>query len=105
MELSFTRITRQYVDIPVNGTLASGLPATITDVQVALLPFDAKPSATAVWIPAAVTSGKARVLMAGPDSDPLGGLQLSSPGADVWVSVIDGVEISLAFAGRIDVSR
>lgn len=95
------RIDRQYVDIPVTATLRNGAPATLTGVDVALLPRRVSPTAATTWIPAAYANGTATVLLAGPDADPAGALPVPLVGAELWIRVTDNPEVDAARVERI----
>lgn len=101
MELA--RIDRKYARIPVTATLASGAAATITGVDVALLPPRTTPTATTTWTAATYASGVATVLLAGPDAAGSGALVVPASGADLWIRVTDTPEVDAEKIARIAV--
>lgn len=102
MELS--RIDRLYASIDVTGTLADGSPATITGVDVALLAPRATPVAATVWTAATYADGTARVLLAGPDANPVGALAVPAGGGDLWIRVTDTPEVDATKVERVTVT-
>jgi hypothetical protein len=99
--VELTRIERQYVDIDVDATLPDGTPATLTGVDVALLPPRTSPAAGTTWTAATYALGVASVLLAGPDAAGSGALVVPATGADLWIRVTDAPEIDAAKITRI----
>lgn len=95
------RIDRQYVDIDVTATLRNGQPATLTAVDVALIPPRTSPTAATVWTPASYANGTATVLLAGPDASPTDALPVPAAGADMWIRITDSPEIDAARVERV----
>jgi hypothetical protein len=97
-------IDRVYVKFPVTGKLADGSAATVTGVDVALLPFRTDPATVTTWTPAAYADGIASVLLAGPAADPSGALPVPVGGAELWARVTDTPEVQAVRVGFISVS-
>lgn len=104
MALDMSRIDRIYRDYTVTATLKSGGPATLTGVDVAILPPRTKPTGTTVWTAASYTAGVATVLLAGPDASPTGALVVPAGGGDLYIRVTDNPEIEAARVERINVN-
>lgn len=102
MDLTFTRISRKYVEVDVSALLADGAPATLTGADVALI----NPPLTGAteWTAVDFADGVARFLVAGPDADPTGAFVLPDGGAYVYLRVVDNPETDVARVGRINVS-
>jgi hypothetical protein len=100
---TFSSIDRKYAHFPVTATLADGSAATISGVDVALLPYRTGPDASTTWTPAVYANGIATVLLAGPDADPTGALALPTGGASVWARVVDNPEVDAAMVGSISI--
>ena len=98
--MELTRISRKYGHIPITATLHDGNPATITGVDVALLPSGATPDGDTAWTATDYTNGEAVVLLAGPDADPAGALVATATG-DLWARITDSPEVDAANVGRI----
>lgn len=101
--MDISRIERQYVDIDITATRRDGSPATLTGVDVALLPVRMPPTAATTWTAAAYANGTATVLVAGPDAAGSGAIIVPLGGADLWVRVTDNPEIDAAKITRINV--
>lgn len=104
MALVLSRIDRLYREYDVTATLAGGGPATLTGVDVALLPPRTTPTGATTWTPATYASGVATVLLAGPDADTTGALVVPEGGADVWIRVVDTPEVDAEKVERISVA-
>lgn len=104
MAFTLSRIDRLYRDYDVTATLRSGGPATLTGVDVALLPPRATPTVTTQWTAATYADGVATVLLAGPDATPTGALVVPSAGADLWIRVSDSPEVDASKVERITVT-
>lgn len=102
MAVELTRVSRLYVEIDVAATLPGGGSATITGVDVALLPVGSGPDASTAWTPATYAAGTATVLLAGPDAGGSGALVVASD-ADLWAKVTDSPEIDAAKVTRVTV--
>jgi hypothetical protein len=96
------RINVQYVDIDVTATLRDGTtPAPLAGVDVALIPPRTTPTAVTVWSPTTYADGTATVLIAGPDAGNADAMVVPSPGADLWIRVVDSPEVDAALVERI----
>ena len=104
MALTLSRIDRLFRDYTVNAELRDGTPATLSGVDVALLPPRATPTASTVWTAADYLNGTFTVLLAGPDAAAEGALTVPSGGADLWARVIDNPEIDAERIERISVA-
>jgi hypothetical protein len=106
--LTLPRIGRKYVHIAVTATRYDRSPATITGVQVALLPPDDPPDADTVWHPAVFDEGDAVLLVEGPDAepspDPIGAVAVPVGELEVWVRIVDHPEIDATAVGRLRVT-
>lgn len=98
-----SRIDLLIRDYTVAATLRDGTTATLTGVDVALLPPRAKPTAATTWTPTTYAAGVATVLLAGPDASAPGALVVPAGGADVWLRVTDATEVDSERVERIDV--
>lgn len=101
MEIS--PISKQYVEVGVTVTLADGEPATVSGVDVAVLPIRTSPTASTAWTEAEGDAGSWRVLVAGPSADPAGAVTVPAGGADLWMRVQDNPEVTAAKVVRINV--
>lgn len=104
MAFTLSRIDRLYRDYDVAATLRDGGPATLTGVDVALLPPRTTPTAATAWTTATYAAGTATVLLAGPDAAGLGALVVPATGADLWVRVTDTPEVDAQRVERITVA-
>lgn len=102
--MNLNRVDRLYVDIDATATLSDGTPASITDLDVALLPSISTPTGATTWTPATADGDVWQVLLAGPDADPDGALVVPSGGAVLWIRVTDAPEVDVARVERITVS-
>lgn len=103
MSVDLTRISRLYVEFDVAAVLPDGNPATITGVDVSLLPVNTAPDVDTTWTAAAYAAGVGSVLLAGPDADATGALPVPAAGADLWLRVIDTPEVDAARVVRVTV--
>lgn len=103
MALTLSRIDRLYRDYTVTAELRDGQPATLTGVDVALLPPRRTPDATTVWTAADYLDGVFTVLLAGPDATTEGALTVPAGGADLWARVTDNPEVDAERIERISV--
>lgn len=102
MELN--RIDCQYVDITVTATLRDGDPATLTGVDVAVVPTRTTPTSSTPWVASTYSAGVATVLLAGPDADNNpAAISVPSSGADLWIRVVDTPEVDAARVDRITI--
>lgn len=104
MALALTPVHRLFRDYDVTATLPDGSPADLGGVDAALLPPRVTPTAATVWAPTDYVVDPApawRVLLAGPDADPTGALVVPPGGADLWLRVVDGIEVDAALIERI----
>jgi hypothetical protein len=97
------RIGKKYVHIPATATLADGSPATLTGMDVAFLEPEEKPVGATVWEAADYADGEGVILVAGPDADPTGALQVLSKEVDVWIRITDSPEVDAKKVGRITI--
>jgi glucosylceramidase len=102
MAVELTRVSRLYVEIDVAATLPGGGSATISGVDVALLPVGSGPDASTAWSAATYATGTATVLLAGPDAGGSGAIVVPSD-ADLWAKVTDSPEIDAAKVTRVSV--
>lgn len=101
--MDLSRVGRLYGHITVAATLYDGAPATVTAVDVALLPVGTTPATTTTWTPTAYSFGEAVVLIAGPDADPTGAV-VAPDTREVWARVVDpGGEVVIGKVGRVTV--
>jgi hypothetical protein len=97
--MQWTRITKKPVQFPVTATTPSGAPATITGVDVALLPHREGPDAATAWVTADYDpfDGIASVLVSGPDATTPSGLVLPDrPASDLWARIVDNPNVDAA---------
>jgi hypothetical protein len=97
--VELTRISRKYAKLSLTIT-DDGQPVTPGAVDVALLPTDDSPSAATTWTTVTATAGTYRVLLAGPDADPSGGLTVPDDRM-LWARVTDTPEIDAAPIERV----
>jgi cytoskeletal protein RodZ len=102
--LSLSRVDRIYRDYTVTATNTAGGAATVTGVDVALLPPRTSPTAATTWTATTYASGVARVLLAGPDAPGSGALVVPTDGADVWLRVSDSPEVDAERIERVVVT-
>jgi hypothetical protein len=100
--MNFTKLSRKYVRITLNGTNADGSPATISNAVVALTPQRDTINEATVWYSTTYSNGVATVLLVGSDADPTGGVVLSDLGNDLWIKIADGAEVDAVLVGRIN---
>lgn len=103
MALTLSRIDRLYREFTVTATLANGNPATLTGVDVALLPVGSTPKAATVWTASTYAGGVATVLLAGPDASPTNAIVVPPEGGDVWIRVTDTPEVDAEKVERVSV--
>lgn len=102
MELS--RIDCQYVDLEVTATLRDGTAATLTGVDVAILPYRTRPTAATAWTASTYAAGVATVLISGPDAGGVpNALVVPDGGGELWVRVVDAPEVDAARVAFISV--
>jgi len=101
--VEISRIDRQYVEFDTTATYGDGTPATLTGVDVALLPPRRTPAADTTWTAATYAAPTATVLVAGPDADGTGALVVPAGGADLWVRATDTPEVTATRVTRISV--
>lgn len=103
--MNLARVACKYADILIDATLASGAPATLTGVDLALVPPGDSPNQGTVWTAGSYNpaTGVASILVAGPEfpSPPVGSLQVPAVGANLWARVTDVPEIDAAMVDRI----
>ncbi len=104
MTLNMSRIDRLYRDYTVTATLAGGGAATLSGVDIALLPPGTSPSAATTWTATTYADGRARVLLAGPDADQNGAIAVPAGGAFVWLRVVDNPEVDAELIDRIRIT-
>lgn len=101
-----SRIDRTVRTWDVTNTLANGVPASIPGVDIALLAPRTSPTAAmaASWVASTYSSvtGKATILLAGPEADSTGALVVPAT-ADLWMRVTDAPEVEAVFVERITV--
>lgn len=97
-----TRVSRKYVEIDVVATLPGGGSATISGVDVAMIPINAGPDAATSWTAATYATGTATVLLAGPDAGGSGALVVPSD-MDLWAKVTDAPEVDAVKIARVNV--
>lgn len=93
-----------YVKIPVTAKLADGTAATVTGIDVAVVPKRTGIDAATVWTASAYAAGTATVLLAGPAATATGALPVPSGGADLWIRDADSPEITAVKVGSISIS-
>lgn len=101
--LEISRVERLYRDYPVTATTKTGVPVTLTGVDIAILPPRTAPDATTIWTATTYINGVATVLLAGPDAAQSGAITIPAVGAAVWLRVVDNPEVDVTFAERISV--
>jgi hypothetical protein len=100
--LPLPRIGRKYVRIPLTATDDTGQAVEPADVAVAVLPYRRSPTADTTWTPVAITDGRVRVLLAGPDAPAAdGALPVPDPGGDLYLRVQDQPEIDTVLVTQI----
>jgi hypothetical protein len=100
--VNLSRIGVQYAEVTVTATGPDGTPTDLPGVDIALLPPHHKPTDVTTWNAADYTDGVARVLLAGPDTDPPeGAIAVPPGGADLWLRVVDVPEVQAVRADRI----
>ena len=104
MAYTLSRIDRILREYDVTATLPGGGPATLTGVDVALLPPRATPDGDTTWTAADYAAGVATVLLAGPDADDTDALVVPSGGADLWIRVTDSPEVDAERVERLTVT-
>ena len=84
----------KYWDVTVTATLANGSPATLTGVNMAIVPPGASPNHATPWLAASYSNGVASILVAGPEyQNPPGNALVVPPvGGDLWAQVVDNPE-------------
>jgi hypothetical protein len=102
--ITLSPLDKVYVKIPVTAKLADGSTATITGVDVAVVPRRSEISAATTWTASSYANGTATVLVAGPAADPTGALPIPATGADVWIRVTDSPEVQAVQVGSVLVS-
>lgn len=104
MAFQLSRIDRQYRDYTVTATKKDGTPATLTGVDVAILPPRSRPTLSTTWTAATYAAGVATVLLAGPDADPSAAVVVPTGGGDLYIRVTDTPEIEAERVERITVA-
>lgn len=99
--MQLSPVDKVYISIPVTATLLDGSPATLTGVDVAVLPPRTPPDDTTTWMASTYAGGAATVLVAGPDADPAGALVLPVEGGAIWIRVTDSPEVQAVKAGSV----
>jgi hypothetical protein len=101
--MNLARVACKYADVTVTATLANGSPATISGVDMALVPPGASPDHTTAWQASTYVNGVASILVAGHEfpSPPVGALVTSVAGGDLWARVTDNPEVDAALVDRI----
>lgn len=105
--LTLPRTAAKFADIAVTATLATGGAATVTGVDVALVPAGTMPSATTTWVAAHQAGSVWQVLLVGPDAIPTSPpvYKLSIPatgGWDLYGRVTDNPEVDVALIDHIE---
>jgi preprotein translocase subunit SecD len=95
------RVPRVYT---ITATDENGAAVALTAIDFALTSPRARVSAATVWTPVTVTSGKAQIVLAGPDADPTGAFSVPEGGADLHQRWIDGAYVDAEFVERITVT-
>lgn len=105
MALELARVERLYRFYDVTATLGNGAAATVSGVDVALVPPRTSPDALTVWTASTWDAVEEawRVLIAGPDAAGAGALVVPDTGADLWIRVTDSPEIDVALSERISI--
>lgn len=101
--MDLPRIGRKYGHVTVEATVAGGLDAVLSGIDVALLPPGEAPNATTQWTPTSYKDGVGTILLAGPEADPTGALPVSADLAHVFARVVDGAEVDVALIGIVRV--
>lgn len=103
MKISRITVIRVYLD--VTATLAGGGAATVTGIDVALLPIGQSVSSGTVWTATTYAAGTGHILILGSDVTPVaGGLVVPITGAVLWRRVVDTPEVDVSEAERFDVA-
>jgi hypothetical protein len=104
--LRLPKVAAKFADITVTALLANGNTATITGVDVAIVPPGTKPDATTVWVAANWVTPLAQVLLIGPlctpTSPPPYKLTVPAIGGDLWGRVTDNPEVDAALVDHIE---
>lgn len=102
--LTLSRVDRIYGRIDVTGTLADGSPATLSAVDVAIIPAHTRPTSTTVWTATALTGRTLSVLIVGPDADQTGALAVPGGDGELWLRVVDTPETQAVRVDRVIVT-
>lgn len=89
------------VEFPLSGKNANGTAATLTTVQLAVLPVDAKPSKRTTWRAVTYTGGTVKFIAAGVDADATDAFVVRQPGGDAYARVIGASRSQAVKVGRI----
>jgi hypothetical protein len=100
------KVAAKYANITTTATLATGVPTTISGVDVAVVPPGTTPTATTTWVPSRWVAPVAQVLLIGPAAavanPPTYSLNIPATGGDLWARVIDTPETDAALIDHIE---
>ncbi len=103
--MKLNRAARKYVDIPVQVKLRNGKVVSVATIDVAILAPGTSPVLSTVWTTVPVTANRATILLLGPEAVVVpGGFMIPLAGADVWIRIIDAVEIDPVKVEHVSVS-
>lgn len=102
--MDLTPISRKYVDLLVSGTGSDGETVSITSCLVAITEPKQMPHEATSWVAFPVTAGVLRVLLIGPEADPINGGIVVAQTSDLWVRVDNEPEVLPAKVGTVKVS-
>lgn len=103
--MELTPVSRKYVDVLITGTGSNGSAIPIASAEAALTEERSVPHAGTAWTPVTVTAGVARILLCGPDADPVTGGLVVSNRADLWIRVDNAPEVLPAKVGTVTVQN
>lgn len=102
--LSLSRVDRVYGRIDITGTLADGSPATLSAVDVAIIPAHTRPTSATTWTPVTLAGRIVSILIAGPDADPEDAFTVPGGDGELWVRVTDNPEAQAVKVDRVIVT-
>lgn len=102
--MNLTPISKRTIEITITAIGRDGDPIEVSTVYVARLETRAKPDEGTVWVSASVTNNMTLVTLAGPDADPDGAVVFPSGGSELWLKIVDGIEVEAFKVGRVQVT-